>query len=259
MSDRSRTHGTAPVHVEPSRAPPPSIAVLRSASLSSAAQHEIERMILEGEIKAGAKLTEAWLSERLGVSRGPIREAFRMLEQAGLVRQEKNRGVFVREIPLEEALEIFDLRATMDEMVGRRLASTITAEQMKAARATVEKMELAAKTGDADTYHLLNLQFHDSLVEYAGNRKLASVYRKLVKELALYRRRNLRDEATLPHSAAEHRAILKAIASGDAEHAGAAMYDHVIESKQRALDTTTAKPSHRPRVARTRPGKKLAA
>jgi DNA-binding GntR family transcriptional regulator len=88
----------------------------------------------------------------------------------------------------------------------------------------------------------LNLQFHDALVEYAGNRKLAGVYRKLVKELALYRRRNLRDEAVLPHSAAEHRAILKAIASGDAAHAGGAMYDHVIESKQRALHGSSGKP-----------------
>ncbi len=246
MIDRARTNGTSAVHAEPHRAPPPSIAVLRSASLSSAAQHEIERMILEGEIKAGAKLTEAWLSERLGVSRGPIREAFRMLEEAGLVRQEKNRGVFVREIPLEEAMEIFDLRAAMDELVGRRLAESITPAQMKAVRAVVEKMDAAARAGDADTYHLLNLQFHDSLVEYAGNRKLAGVYRKLVKELALYRRRNLRDEAVLPHSAAEHRAILKAIASGDAEHAGGTMYDHVIESKQRALHGS-AKPKPRAR------------
>ena len=87
MADRPRTNGTSAAHAAPFSTPPPSIAMLRSASLSSAAQHEIERMILAGEIKAGAKLTEAWLSERLGVSRGPIREAFRMLEEAGLVRQ----------------------------------------------------------------------------------------------------------------------------------------------------------------------------
>jgi phosphonate utilization transcriptional regulator len=239
MTERVRTNGTPTMHAAPFSAPPPSIAVLRSASLSSAAQHEIERMILEGEIKAGAKLTEAWLSERLGVSRGPIREAFRMLEEAGLVRQEKNRGVFVREIPLEEALEIFDLRAAMDELVGRRLAESITPEQMKAVRAVVEKMDAAARAGDADTYHLLNLQFHDALFEYAGNRKLAGVYRKLDKELA--------------HSAAEHRAILKAIASGDAEHAGGTMYDHVIESKQRALHGSAAKP----KASRVRSAKKV--
>jgi phosphonate utilization transcriptional regulator len=215
--------------------PLPTIVLLRTASLSSAAQQEIERMILEGEIAPGSKLTEAWLSQQLGVSRGPIREAFRMLEQAGLVRQEKNRGVFVRDIPLDEAREIYDLRATMDELVGRRLAETMTAEQLKTARMIVDRMETAARAGDADAYHLLNLQFHDALVEYAGNRKLAGIYRKLVKELALFRRRNLRDQAVLPHSAAEHRAILKAIASGDAELAGRTMYEHVMESKARAL------------------------
>jgi phosphonate utilization transcriptional regulator len=214
--------------------PHPTIELLRTASLSSAAQQEIERMILDGEIGPGSKLTEAWLSERLGVSRGPIREAFRMLEESGLVRQEKNRGVFVRDIPLEEALEIYDLRAAMDELVGRRLAETITPEQLKTARAIVERMDVAARSGDSDAYHLLNLDFHDALVGFTGNRKLAGVYRKLVKELALFRRRNLRDQQLLPHSAAEHRGILKAIASGDPEQAGRAMFDHVMESRERA-------------------------
>ena len=214
--------------------PHPTIELLRTASLSSAAQQEIERMILDGEIGPGSKLTEARLSERLGVSRGPIREAFRMLEESGLVRQEKNRGVFVRDIPLEEALEIYDLRAAMDELVGRRLAETITPEQLKTARAIVERMDVAARAGDSDTYHLLNLDFHDALVGFTGNRKLAGVYRKLVKELALFRRRNLRDQQLLPHSAAEHRGILKAIASGDPEQAGRTMFDHVMESRERA-------------------------
>ena len=58
----------------------------------------------------------------LGVSRGPVREAFRMLEQAGLLRQEKNRGAFVRHIDIGEAMEIYELRAMMDEAIGRKLA-----------------------------------------------------------------------------------------------------------------------------------------
>jgi phosphonate utilization transcriptional regulator len=236
----------APIRVVPH----PTIELLRTASLSSAAQQEIERMILDGEIGPGSKLTEAWLSERLGVSRGPIREAFRMLEEAGLVRQEKNRGVFVRDIPLEEALEIYDLRAAMDELIGRRLAETITPEQMKAARSLVERMDVAARAGDADAYHLLNLEFHDKLVGFAGNRKLAGVYRRLVKELALFRRRNLRDQQLLPHSAAEHRAILKAIAAGDPEQAGRAMFDHVMESKERAMKGEVARTPMRARAAR---------
>ena len=102
------------------------ITLLQTHSLTTVVQGEIERMILAGELAPGAKLTEAALADRLGVSRGPMREAFRMLEEAGLVRTEKNRGVFVRDIPIDEAIEIFDLRATMDELGRPRLAERIT-------------------------------------------------------------------------------------------------------------------------------------
>ena len=164
-----------------------------------------------------------------------------MLEEAGLVRTEKNRGVFVRDIPIDEAIEIFDLRAAMDELVGRRLAERITPPQLKEVRALVDAMERAVKADDARGYHLLNLQFHDRLVEMAGNRKLTSIYRKLIKELSLFRRLNLEAEGggLMPISAGEHRAIVKAIASGDPDAAGQAMHEHVIESKERTRDHTT--------------------
>ena len=121
---------------------------------------------------------------------------------------------------------------------------------MKALRTIVERMEQAVRADDRDAYHLLNLQFHDRLVEFAGNRKLATIYSKLVKELALYRRRNLVDRTVLPQSAAEHRAIVKAIASGDADQAGHAMFDHVMESKQRALNSTGIATPARARAGR---------
>jgi phosphonate utilization transcriptional regulator len=213
----------------------PTIALLQTRSLASVAQGELERLILIGELAPGAKLTEVALAERLGISRGPLREAFRMLEEAGLVRTEKNRGVFVRDLPVEEAVEIFDLRAAMEELVGRRLAEQITAAQLKEVRAMVDAMERAVKAADARSYHLLNLQFHERLVEMAGNGKLTAIYRKLIKELSLFRRLNLADSWLLPVSAGEHRAIVKAIASGDAEAAGRAMAEHVRESKERTV------------------------
>jgi phosphonate utilization transcriptional regulator len=213
----------------------PTIALLQSSSLTSVVQQEIERAILQGEHAPGSKLIEATLAQKMGVSRGPIREAFRMLEEAGLVRTEKNRGVFVRDIPIEEAVEIFDLRAAMDELVGRKLASDITPAQLKEVRSLVDAMERAVKAEDARQYHLLNLKFHDRLVEMAGNSKLTSIYRKLIKELSLFRRLNLADGWLLPISAGEHRQIIKAIGSGDAQAAGKAMFDHVMDSKERTI------------------------
>lgn len=214
----------------------PTIALLQSSSLTNVVQQEIERAILVGEFAPGSKLIEATLAEKLGVSRGPVREAFRMLEEAGLVRNEKNRGVFVRDIPIDEAVEIFDLRAAMDELVGRQLASHITPAQLKEIRGLVDQMEKAVKADDTRHYHLLNLQFHDRLVEMAGNRKLTAIYRKLIKELSLFRRLNLADGWLMPISAGEHRQIVKAIASGDADAAGRAMFDHVMESKERTIE-----------------------
>jgi len=218
-----------------SAAPHPTIALLQSSSLTNVVQQEIERAILAGEYPPGSKLIEATLADRLGVSRGPVREAFRMLEEAGLVRTEKNRGVFVRDIPLDEAVEIFDLRAAMDELVGRQLAAKATPAQIKELRAMVDAMEKAVKANDAPAYHLLNLRFHDRLVEMAGNRKLTAIYRKLIKELSLFRRMNLADGSPMPASANEHRQILKAIAARDAETAGRALFDHVMESKERTI------------------------
>jgi phosphonate utilization transcriptional regulator len=212
------------------------IALLQSSSLTTVVQQDIERAILAGEYAPGSKLVEATLAEKMGVSRGPVREAFRMLEEAGLVRTEKNRGVFVRDIPMDEAVEIFDLRAAMDELVGRQLAVNITPAQIKEIKALVDAMERAVKASDTRNYHLLNLKFHDRLVEMAGNRKLTSIYRKLIKELALFRRLNLADGWLLPISAGEHRQIVKAIASGNAEAAGKAMFDHVMESKVRTIE-----------------------
>src|SRR5436305_1395338 len=136
----------------------PTIALLQTSSLANVVQEEVERAILVGEYPPGAKLIEAALAQRMGVSRGPVREAFRMLEEAGLVRTEKNRGVFVRDIPIEEAVEIFDLRATMDELVGRKLAASITPAQLKEIKAMADAMEKAVKAADARQYHLLNLR-----------------------------------------------------------------------------------------------------
>ncbi len=219
----------------------PTIAQLQGSSLPKLVQGEIERMILDGQLLPGAKLTESLLADQLGVSRGPVREAFRLLEEAGLVRTEKNRGVFVRDVPVDEALEIFEVRAVMDLYVGRKIAQTATPAEVRELRQLVEAMDQAVKAGDAQDYHRFNLQFHDRLLELAGNAKLTATYRKLVNELSLFRRKNLTDASMAAYSR-EHRQIVKAIASGDAEAAGQAMYDHVMNSRERTRQNFAARP-----------------
>ncbi len=212
---------------------PSALAILQSHSLTMLVQKEIERLITSGEIAAGEKLNENAIATRLGVSRGPVREAFRALEETGLVRLEKNRGVFVRLVSIEEADEIYELRAVLDQMVGKRLATRLTPEQAKELRSLVERMEKAAARNDLDAYHPLNLRFHDALVEFAGNRKLLATYRRLVNELNLFRRHTLAQQDSLPVSAREHRRIVDAIVAGDSEAAGNLLYQHVMASRER--------------------------
>ena len=218
------------------------IAHLQENSLADLVQDEVERLILAGELAPGAKLTEATIATRLGVSRGPVREAFRMLEEAGLVRTEKNRGVFVRAVALDEALEIFELRAVMEMYVGRKLALTASTAQIKELRLLVDAMDQACKAADAQAWHRHNLAFHDRLLALAGNAKFADTYRRLIKELSLIRRKNLSDESMVNYSR-EHRAIVKAIASRNVEAAGQAMFDHVMNSRERTLLNYGGKPA----------------
>jgi phosphonate utilization transcriptional regulator len=250
---RPRTTGAvaagAPAHSrDKTTARPPArgaekIALLQSNSLPTLVQQEIERMIVDGEFPVGSKLNEAAVAAMLGVSRGPVREAFRALEMSGLVRLEKNRGVFVRRIPIEEADEIYELRAVLDEFVGRRLAQTATSEAVRELRARVEKMQQAAARADVDAYHRANLEFHDRLVELAGNGKLLLLYRRLVRELHLFRHATLAQAGTLPVSTREHAAIVDQIAAGRAVAAGRAMHDHVVASRERMHRSTAASPA----------------
>jgi phosphonate utilization transcriptional regulator len=210
------------------------IALMQSSSLPSLVQRELTQQIIAGDLRAGAKLNEVDVALRLGVSRGPVREAFRALEESGLVRFEKNRGVFVRQVSLEEADEIFELRALLDEYAGRRAARNATAADVAALQRIVDAMALAAARREVDDYFALNLDFHDRIVELAGNAKLARLYRRLVNELHLYRRASLGAAGNLPVSVAEHRAIIERIAAHQPAAAGRLLHDHVLQSRERA-------------------------
>ncbi|MBM3346791.1 MAG: phosphonate utilization associated transcriptional regulator [Betaproteobacteria bacterium] len=216
--------------------PSSTIALLQSQSLTTLVRRELERMILEGELSPGDKLNEAALAAQLSVSRGPVREAFRALQESGLVQTEKNRGVFVREIPMQEADETYAVRAALEQLVGQMLAVSISPAQIKELRQMLERMERAVSGRSPDNYHPLNLQFHDLLVQFTGNDKLLATYRRLVNELNLYRRDTLAQGSKvggLTVSNGEHRRIVQAIASGNAEEAGRSMYEHVMASRAR--------------------------
>ncbi|MES3013938.1 MAG: phosphonate utilization associated transcriptional regulator [Pseudomonadota bacterium] len=209
------------------------LAFLRTSSLPMLMQEEIERLIMTGELVVGSRINESELALRFNTSRGPIREALRALEETGLVHNIKNRGVFVREISFEEADEIYELREALEEIIGRRVARAMTPDALKRLKAMLAPMKSAAQAQEVEQYAQLNLQFHDMLLDTAGSRKLTDTYKRLTKELLLFRMRALDSGGGLRVSADEHRAIVDAIASGDPDRAGTVMRRHVAESRAR--------------------------
>jgi len=231
------------------------ITLLQANSLPTLVQRELERMILAGDLAAGEQLREAEVAAMLGVSRGPVREAFRALEESGLVRLEKNRGVYVRQISVGEADEIYEMRAVLDEFVGRRLAETATPADLRDLRQRVAQMEAATACNDVDAYLAANVGFHDRMVELTGNAKLLLVYRRLVNELHLYRRMTLAQGGTLPASTREHREILKLIAERQPAAAGRALHEHVMASRTRMHRASTSIPAVDPTLADAPPAR----
>ena len=203
--------------------------ILQTRSVADVVREEIILLIEQGALKAGDKLNEVTYAQRFNVSRAPIREAFRALEGAGLVKLEKNRGVFVREIPEAEARELYELRATLDEMAGRLLAPRVTPAIIEELNLWLERLKEAARAGEMARYFPLNIAFHDRLVELAGNATLTEFYRQVIDRMHLLRRRNFDEEQGSVASQEEHRAIVDALATGDPETVVAAMRRHVVQ------------------------------
>ncbi|KAA1013123.1 phosphonate utilization associated transcriptional regulator [Paraburkholderia panacisoli] len=204
------------------------IELLQRHSLAMLVQESLERSIVSGEFAPGEKLNEVEIATRLNVSRGPLREAFRALEQAGLLKTEKNRGVMVRIVSLREAEEIYEVRAMLDESVARRLANHMTPQTLAALKAIIVAMKAARKTRDIARYTALNVQLHDAMVAGVGNQHLTGTYRHLVRQLGLLRQAALEaDLSALSESVAEHEKIVNALAAGDEAQAVALVREHV--------------------------------
>jgi DNA-binding GntR family transcriptional regulator len=212
------------------------IELRRTQSLTAIVSRELERMILSGELKAGKRLNEQALATRLGVSRGPVREATRALERAGLVTVIVNQGVFVREIGFEEALEIYDLRAVVYGYACQRLAGHLTKAQEAELASLVAQMDDAIGRSDTTGYYGLNLRFHDAMMTFADHRRAKQVYESLINETHLFRQRALGSKDNMMESNGEHRAILAAIGEGNAERARKLGEDHALAGKRRWLE-----------------------
>ena len=217
------------------------LTILKTGSLTSAVERQLEMLIVKGELAPGDRLNEIQLATHFGTSRGPLREAMRSLQAKGFVDVIRNRGVFVRHLQLEEACEIYDLRGALFGLAGRLVAERMTDTLLAELRALVDGMEVSAAKGDLDAYYPLNLEFHELILKASNNKTLIDEYQRLVKKMHLFRVKGLVQGGGLAVSNSEHAAMLEALASGDAERAHATHWRHVQRAKDRmikAVETT---------------------
>jgi DNA-binding GntR family transcriptional regulator len=198
---------------------------------------ELKRLIETGQVKPGERLNEATLAEAMGTSRGPIREAIRVLSGMGLVTPVPNRGVFVRRISIGEMMEIYEMRALIFGFAVERAAELLTPARRKILATLLDQMEAAATAEKGARYYELNLRFHAALVEFSNNRRAARVYGECVNELHLFRRPAFNYAAKMRRSNVEHRAIYDAIAAGQGARAREIAEAHVRSGRQRLLES----------------------
>lgn len=209
------------------------IALRRSQSLTLIVQKELERMIVDGEVCSGERLNEQALAQRFSVSRGPVREAMRALECAGLVSAQLNQGFFVREISPQEIAEIYDVRAVVYGFVCGRLAVEITKDELAELERYVQRMDDAIAAADPAAYYRLNLQFHDDSVKYARHQRAGRTYQSLVNETHLCRQRSLDKVERMEESNCEHKALIRALGDGDADTARRLGQEHALGGRRR--------------------------
>lgn len=204
---------------------------------------QLKQLIYGGEVAPGERLNEAALALRMGTSRGPIREAIRILSGIGLVTAVPNRGVFVRQISVREMLEIYELRALLFGHAAEQAAEHLEAEQRAEFELLLAQMDAACAAGDGTLYYTVNLRFHTLVLELGRNRRAHQAYDDYVKELHLFRRRYFDTPVNMRRSNVEHRQIYEAIASGAKARARALAQKHVLEGRQRLLATMDATPA----------------
>jgi DNA-binding GntR family transcriptional regulator len=207
-------------------------------NLSQLAFERLEGLIMAGEIEPGTKISEAKLARRLGISRGPLREAIGRLEGLGIVTRVTNQGPRVTSLSKEELLELFVVREAIEGMASRHAAMNASEADLVQLEKLLSQHEKdpAVKGGRGYFQGRGDLDFHLQITKASRNSRLyAFVSGPLFSVLRLYRRRFSIVPGRSLHALAEHKAILAAIRKRDPDAAEAAMRHHIRQSRENVL------------------------
>lgn len=204
----------------------------KTVSIAGQVFENLERDILSGKYERGDVLTETRLSDELGVSRTPIREALRRLEQEHMI-EIGSKGAVVVGISEDDIDIIYEVRSRIEGIASRLAASRASSEDVEGLRQTIELQEFYTAKGNAEKIKNEDNDFHKRIYYLSGCTPLADTLESLHKKVVKYRRASLSDSSHSEEALAEHRAIMEAIAAHDADAAEAATILHVKNARAR--------------------------
>lgn len=209
---------------------------LNRASVAIELQSLIRQWVFTKKLAAGDRINEKLLAEKLGISRGPIREAIHALRQEGLVEIIPNRGAFLKKLSLKEVLDLYDVMAGLGYSAGRLLPSRISSDQLGRLFELNEKMIEAVSRDDLLVFFKHNQAFHDLLFKATKNKALLDMMRSIEKRMMLYLHREATKSWMLKDSNDQHREIIINISKGDSERTAESLLQHVLFGRQRTID-----------------------
>jgi DNA-binding GntR family transcriptional regulator len=189
----------------------------------------IRRAILDGALKPGEYLNERALAEQLGLSRSPVREALRRLEQEGLVALVRQRMV-VQELSFEKVLDLYQVRQPLEALVARLAAQRSQPEDLARLTAIMAEATAACAAKDDLRVREADVDFHETLADIAGNQLLTTLLASLTAEIHRFRNLHLANSTRGQESLDEHRQILDAVAAKDEDRAAALMHTHITHA-----------------------------
>lgn len=188
----------------------------------------LREAILKGDLKPGERLMELQLAAQLGVSRTPIREAIRMLEQEGLAVTVPRKGAEVAKMTLKGMEDVLEIREALDILACQLACERITEEQLVLLKEKKKAFETSLKTGNVKEIAETDVAFHDVIYDATGNQKLVNMLNNLREQIYRYRVEYLKREENYPKLIKEHNEIYTSLANRSKKDATDSIREHVI-------------------------------
>ena len=198
----------------------------KNVSLADQVYDVLETDILSGKYTRGDILTESKLCEKLGVSRTPIREALRRLEQENLIK-ETAKGSLVVGITERDLDDIFIVREQLEGLAASLAASNFNDEEIEKLKSVLELQEFYLQKHDAEQIKIMDNRFHQTLYSLSGSVVFYNILVSLHKKVQKYRKASIQSKSRANESVAEHRKIFDAIVSRDSKLAEKYASEHV--------------------------------